>query len=182
MRLLIWVAFSALLEARSGLNARFQVIVIGEEPYAQQIRAALSHDLERIDGVSVVAKQPDYILAVNFSLYRDQKQELIALHAESAEVLEDSLAERIFLKGDAEMESMKWISQLLRRTDHLAIRIGTLARLPSICAEIVREINDSTLINERMHPRREAKFDDVFTNFMKRSGAIGFTAHSALMP
>jgi hypothetical protein len=128
--------------AADGLHARIQVISVGDEPYSRQASLEISHWLGEIDGVTMVAKEPDYYVMTHVRRIRDQ----VVISVTVEEALEGRLAERVLFRNayKGEVEGGSFFFEVMRRADHIELMSGSLWEVPKMSAEIVAGINEST--------------------------------------
>lgn len=159
------------LPAFAQFHARVKVQAYDEAAENRELKLRISHELEAIDGVISVEKEPDYLL-VAWST-KSQTTGEFAIRIDMEEILESRISKRLFIRTDYrnELEDANWIAQLLRRTDHSDLRITNAETMQQTIRDIVRDINTSTFERQRRYPRGESTLDNAFKNFMLRSGS-----------
>jgi len=171
--LFIMSGCAASLTAQSSFHARIQILLGGDEPLRSTVRSCLSQELEKVDGVTAVGKQPDYFLAGQVIQYGTGEDAVVAVSAVMVEFPEKTLADRMLIRSDfhGELENAGALVASLGSVGLVSLKIGPLNSLPALCSEMVRSINATTLEDERLHPRGEQSFDAVYRNFLLRMGA-----------
>lgn len=157
--------------AQSPFHARVGVIV-GDldrrgSPLENNVRLLISHQLEGIDGVITVQKYPDYIISVVIGSQNDK----IALGMQAVEIPETRIAEAL-LRG-AKKDQIKTVGAVLASLGRAAgvdIEIGTAADLPTMCARIVRVVDNGAFQDERQFPRGSDDVEALTKNFFARMG------------
>jgi hypothetical protein len=158
---------------QSDFHARIHLVTAGLDTVqvrlVRRINSLLARELQDIEGVTIVTKEPDYIVASMVG----SLGETVAISVHVDEVPEPALAAGLLGRPDqGHITSLRALLERrsLRRTVVDELQIGTLGEVPAMCADIATSIGKRALTDARRFPRGSPDPDIVVRNFLLRAG------------
>lgn len=181
MRLGLWVTLlcSITMEAED-LHIRAQVVAVVDGELSPRLKTQISHDLEAIDGVLVVEKEPDYLIG---AIGRTSGN-TIAIALEASENLGGYVGQALVLASAPELSAEQRVNLSimigsLSTVPQLDVEVGAMNELPALTLRLIKQLDATLFAREREYPRgglsncrNESKEClAVFENFLMRIGA-----------